>query len=306
MRLAEAKDEKVADGALRALAALGDAAAEAVPLLLRLVEKLQRREAVLSCLGWVGGKDAGKVIPVLRKYADQRQEVPTCLAALEAVAKFGAKKEVVDALIEGLKDVRADRRYSDHPKPVRRAALWWLRYLGPRAKAAAPRLLVIAKDKKEVEAIRQEALDALGEIRDRETVPDLLALVKDSKDSDDVRRRALMTLGSMGGKALVAPLVDVARAYLTVSDRAWWTLARIPEAVPALLAIAKDKKAAEEHRLSALAALGATGVKTAVPGVLAIAKDKSESARVREYAWRSLVHLDKAAAAEADRAIREE
>jgi HEAT repeat protein len=302
VRMAEGKDDKEADAALLALGAAGDAAGDAVPALLRLLNKPQRSLSALRCLGCVGGNSADRVVPVLRKHVDQRNDTATCAAAVEALAKFGAKKETIDALIEALKDERTDRRNPSYAKPVRRSALFWLEVIGPAAKKAVPALLAVAKDRKEAEDFRRSAFAALKEIGDESAVPGLVALFKDETEEREQRKQAIDAVGEIGGKSAIDALRLLLRdevTYQEMRSRAWSALglaAKKVNKVPAeLVTVAKDKRQQEEDRAGAMRALGTVGGKDAASTLLAIARDRKDSEKLRTAALQALARTGKAA-----------
>jgi HEAT repeat protein len=163
------------------------------------------RQAIVSAIGGSGGKDAAPFL--LKIINDDEQSAPLRMAALEAAGRLKDKStldsiiasassadpnirfaaigalgtfngDVVDAVIlEGFRDTFFKTRLAAiRSAKTRRLkdAIPYLRYRAERDEAAA---------------VREEAVSALGDMRDSESDAALLALLEDGKLADALRSR---------------------------------------------------------------------------------------------------------------------
>lgn len=147
-----------------------------------------------------------------------------------------------------------------------------------RNRAALPRLIVLA-GRRDVDAeLRARAVTALGLLGDRSSgALDVLRAGVAPNTPDLVRREAARALGFLGDIAGMAPLLTELATELsdTVNCRAAVALGALRriEAIDPLIALASDRRANDQTRATAVAALGLLGDPEPVRSITRLATD---------------------------------
>jgi HEAT repeat protein len=137
-------DPEVAAYAHYAFCKLGDAGAEAVPELLKMLERQETRPGAIFDLAAVG-RHHPMVLPALLKCLEKHKDADTCIALAGAFAKFDGKD--VERVVPALESMLLTSPLDDperHEK-VRERVYISLRELGPQARAAVPTLVKLAE-----------------------------------------------------------------------------------------------------------------------------------------------------------------
>lgn len=112
--------------------------------------------------------------------------------------------------------------------------------------------------------VRREAIDALGDMRDKEALPAIMGMLTDADES--IRRESVQALGKIGSDESGAAITDMlADASQRVREEAadWLGKMHYRDASQQLIKILNDKD--EEVRGEAIASLGEIGAKEAAP-----------------------------------------
>jgi HEAT repeat protein len=168
-RLLKDPDRDVRTSVVSALDFLGRAGVgeEAVPALLRALDKPELRSSAIRSVASVGSRDP-RVFPALRKLATPKQEIQTCLDLTSAFELFKGTpnaKEAVSLLCRMLKDERASPPSGE--KCVQSAAISALGAFGAEAKPALPLLLQLGRKDAPDGKTRVEVIRALEKIDPR-------------------------------------------------------------------------------------------------------------------------------------------
>jgi serine/threonine-protein kinase len=199
----------------------------------------------------------------------------------DPLALIDARVTSLEERIEGLEKDPIRRGYaflSSENAALRREAIRTLvriAKIDPEAKAAIRRALADSSP-----IVRREALEALGDIRDRETVPQMMELLADEDAA--VRRRAIRSLGQCNAaEAGLAVAQQLADADDRVREAAADILGRLKSAESGeqLLQALRDPN--EVVRGEAIASLGEAGVKAAVPALLKMYEEGGGRNRMR-------------------------
>jgi HEAT repeat protein len=225
----------------------------AVPILAAAIEEENSniRNFAIASLGRFGS-DAQSAIPALLQAFKNADPTTRYLAinALESIGVETKKKEVVDALIDVLKDKDASVWFQ---------AVGVLSGIGESAKPAIPALLKALEDKKALLGGRSNVISALRAIgAGAKAVPAISRLLRD-KDSD---------------------ISNNALAYLQEL-----TPEEAKEAVPALIAILKTKEYPCLPAVAILTKMGPTA-KEAIPALNELLRDEDKD--LRESARKAL------------------
>lgn len=166
------------------------------------------REAAARSLGRLADYAPVHVTTLGRALKDPSAEARS--AAAEALKHFGEKaKIVVGQLQEAAQDRKLDRF-------TRLYAVQILAKQGGEDAKTAKALLNIMLDNEAPPALRQAAVNGLGDLVDTASVPQLASLLGDAKQDLDLRRIAAVALTRMGDKA--SPSWPVAKHLLTDND----------------------------------------------------------------------------------------
>lgn len=306
--------ESFAGNGVQALAAIGDV--NAVPKLVELLAHRELRAPALSALQSFGA-DAGAALPKILEMLDDQAELrQQALLALLTIG--GDQEEILQALEKRLLTELASKRddlvwnfcqQRDKasalvPALIKRletddaksgvAHVQALGAIGPAARAAAPALLLSAKESND--DLRGAVIAALGDIAadERRCVPWLI----EQLERDEQVIRAANALAQFGGRARsalphLAPLLKSARADYRAA--AIWALAAIgpPEDATSLLVpLLRDRD--EEIRRNATQALCSLGVREEVKHFVALLRDEPSS--IRNAVARALGELGPSAA----------
>jgi HEAT repeat protein len=222
--------------AARGLAWLGPKAGEAVPALTAALkdQDVKVRVQALYALSEVGEPGKAAVPTILELLEPARSEkVEVRNAAVSALVKLQAAKQLVPRLIEGLK--KKDEAY---------AAANALGNIGADALPAVPALIAAMKEPNTA-GIAGDALARIGSVPP-ENVPDLILFLK--ADMPVYHRRNVARLFAKMGKA-AAPAADALRELLKPKDEtsvyaaeALWGIGKEPEALTVLEAALDDPK----------------------------------------------------------------
>jgi HEAT repeat protein len=183
----------------------------------------------------------------------------------EPLEEVEARVAALEERIEGLEEDPLRRGYaflSSESPELRREGIRGLRRVArfdPEARAAIRRSLRDVNPR-----VRREALEALGDIQDKESVPEMMELLADQDAA--VRRDAIEALGEC----------EAAEAGLAIAQHLADTDERIRESAADVLGQLKSqdagdllrnalKDASEDVRGEAIASLAEAGVKSAVP-----------------------------------------
>jgi len=220
----------VAQGKADRCVALGEAAIDAIVIMLKGGVFFKRQQAV-DALSRIGGPKVVK--PLVDSLRDDEPIVRT--AAVEALAK-GGDARAVEPLLRTLRD--KDNR-------VRATTVEALSRLGD-AQAIDP-LAKLLKD--QCWDVRMAAIEAMGKFKEARAIDPLVLCLKD-KDRD-ARQAAVMSLGRIGDPKVIEPLVvaltdenegvrAAAAAALRKIDKEWEHSDGAHRAVPALQQLTKS------------------------------------------------------------------
>ena len=183
----------------------------------------------------------------------------------DPLARVEARVSALEQRIEGLEDDPLRRGYaflSSQSEELRREgirALLRVARFDPEARSAIRRALGDASPR-----VRREALEALGDIRDKESVPEMMELLADQDAA--VRRRAIQALGECGAaEAGVAVAQQLADPDERIREAAADVLGSLKSAEAGELLRNALKDANEDVRGEAIASLGEAEVKAAAP-----------------------------------------
>lgn len=145
-----------------------------------------------------------------------------------------------------------------------------------------PILIDTIKNKKT--SVRSIAIDAIGDLGNKEAVGILLEILVDPKEYAGTRDHAARALGRLGDKKAVGPLIDVLKNKMENKDvRIGAAVAlgniRDKRAVEPLIDVLKDKREDIWLRVGAVSALGEIGDKRAIDSIQAALKDPSDYVR---------------------------
>lgn len=197
----KSKDQAVLQAAGFALAKLGTQAKPALSALQEAQKKARgfAESAITSALTALGGEAA---IPLSDLIKDPTAPLEKRLRAL---SELGWKREPDDKIVAILMDALKDK-----VPGIRAGAVEAISRIGPKAKAAIPRLLELLGDEELQEAASQvrigaddlvpSALARLG----AEAIPGLAGVLKDDKKMPVARFRAIRALALLGRKAKAA------------------------------------------------------------------------------------------------------
>ena len=192
----------------------------------------------------------------------------------------GARGAVPVVVPDGGQDADSDEDVEDDP-------------IDEKARAQVAQALAAAL-KDENASVREQAMQALAEMRSPLAFEPMVAALKDS--SPEVRHRAAFSLGQLNDPRAVVPLSGALRdADANVRQQAVFALGQLDakEAVPAIAGALKDDANAEVRQQAAFA-LGQLREPTAIPPLIAALKDSDDE--VREQAAFALGQVgDKAA-----------
>jgi len=277
-RLAVDPARGVRGAAVRALTALGAAAAPALPELTRLIEDedLAVRQLVADALGTIQEEPEDRVAALIHLLDDPIPSVR--LAALQAIGSCGEEAfAAVPALLSLLQDSE---------ESIREAAAVALSQIGTLGPQATPRLVAGLRSRDNL--VRARAAEGIGLIGEAaaSTVPALLEALRDPNDR--VRGRAAWALGRLGAAAKVAVPALVA----ALADQDFRVSAQAAEALGALGPAAGLAEPAllralhhinPEVRKEAAAALAQLGLPTeqVAPALTALAGDADPGVRLR-------------------------
>jgi HEAT repeat protein len=211
--------------------------------------------------------------PLVRLMADQDAGVRATVAA--ALGNIAPPEAALPALVGALDD-------SDYA--VRCAAAESIARIGPAARSATTRLVLLLDDP--IELVRVRAVEAIGEASLPEVgVPALIARYERATvNNRQTMLRALANLAPEDTRVralLLAGLADDSLRWYALSilsnessrDPNSW----MAEAVPALLSIAGDETCSQTERVTSLGTLGRLGpaAAAAVPGLEKLREDAS-------------------------------
>jgi HEAT repeat protein len=199
----------------------------------------------------------------------------------DPLADVESRVAALEQRIEGLEEDPLRRGYAflgSESAELRREGIRGLMRVArfdPEARAAIRRALGDASPR-----VRREALEALGDIRDKESVPEMMELLADQDAA--VRRDAIEALGEC----------EAAEAGLAIARQLADTDERIREAAADVLGGLKSaeagdllrsalKDASEDVRGEAIASLGEAGVKSAVPDLRRMYDEGADGGRYR-------------------------
>lgn len=252
------------------------------------------RAAAARALGWEGNKGATPALKALLEAPGEKVEVR--VAALEALGRIG-DDSVRDAVVAATRD----------PDPaVRGAALFGLAF--EKLTNPADRLTFLrqmAEDQALERAMRSNAVQALGALKDSPSAPLLLRLLEQEpavqmpvpapkpterenmalryRQARDVKAWAAQSLYMMEAREAIPVLLKTAedphdffvRLASLQAIGSW----RVPEALPVLLKRLDDPY--DQNRVVALWALGGIGDRSVVDPVLRYVNDKVPEVRAQ-------------------------
>ena len=291
---------------------------DAVPHLLELLEDRDWdiRWATITSLGNLGCGDeqtAPRIVPVLIRLLNEKEEVKVRIAAANALGRVGKlAKEALPELLSAA-NYKPERKASA-PSRVARAAAWAaeeitkdkglgpcladliqekevtaltrrralqaIKKLGREARAAVPALVAIIKDPAKREDW-EEAASALVAIGGRPVVSELANCVQTgAKPTRCLALRTLQRIGSSAERAIPAVSTALADPDPTIKRLAWNVLPSLGSGAVYVL-VPLMAKGDVTTRCLAIEALGAMGLsaREAIPALLEATKDNSVSVR---------------------------
>jgi HEAT repeat protein/lysophospholipase L1-like esterase len=268
----QSTDPEQRAAAARSLAALGEAAAPAVPALVTALRDRDARVRTASAwaLGDVGSAAAAAMpalLPLLRE-----DNAFLRAGAAFALGRIGpAAQSVVPVLIA---------RFDDADGRVRVRARDALETIGVGDESLTPLARHVGEADCPGRGLAAEALGRLGQTA-RAAMPELMAAASDPRP--DVRWRAVWALGRIGPAA--APAVSLLRAALADPDVGWRAAEALGgigpaavEAVPDLVARLAD--ASSNMRWRSVEALGRIGGRDAAHALADASRDEAENVRL--------------------------
>jgi HEAT repeat protein len=207
----------------------------------------------------------------------------------EGLAELESELATLAERVRGLEEDPLRRAYAfiaSDSEELRREGIRALRRVGrfdPEARLAMRQLLNDPNSR-----VRLEALQALGEVRDKEAVPRMTEMLADNDPA--IRRQAIRSLSECeAGEAAPSIAAQLGDTDARVREEAADALGELksPAAVEGLIAALGD--ATQDVRGEAIASLGEIGAKSAVPALRALyEQDPGPHARRLILALRAL------------------
>jgi HEAT repeat protein len=253
----------------------------AVPPLIEALKEPRARYLVLTALRKIG-PDAKEALPVLKELLNQKDRVTqkdNCIAAVRAIQAIDPKDESgLPVLLELLED----KKY--RPTTLVEA----LAHFGPQAKKAVPALLEIMKTPDKFDSggfhndpLKSAAAHALGKIApdDGELFDAMIELRKVAR-AMYLANEVLVHMPRFADRLLPdaesGPVIVRPRRGGQDTSTLLYTMGR--DAVPALLAVAKDAEKSAGERAKAILFLGNIGQRTdlTAPVLIKLLRDKDK------------------------------
>jgi HEAT repeat protein len=255
-----ARDEAVRRAAVDAAVAIGEDAIRPVRTRLSAATDALERRALEEVLGRVGGKDAWKALLASLDTPDLEAARAAALAVRQRVKEASAREKAAYlGEVTRLLKARAVASRKGASLGVVTGGLKILGYL--EDPAAVPTLLAFARDGKQPDAVREEAIVALRFTARRKAAPVATALAElAERATPALARAALYSLASLELSPTIAPRLqkialgrEPERALLALERLAQITGASGADGLAAVLSSTSDRARAE----AAAAALGA-------------------------------------------------
>ncbi len=213
------KKEEVRAASAKALGELGVASKEVIDALIGALGDWYSdvKKASAEALGKIAKKNkieneiVERILPGVNS-TNLEERWGACLALGELGA---ASKEVIDALLERLKDG------SEKPG-VKEAAAWALGELGAASKEVINALVKRLNDKKEESWVKKASAEALGKlgVPNDEVINALIGRLKDKDEYSDVRTAAAEALGELGVGS--DEVINALVGRLRDKNEEWW------------------------------------------------------------------------------------
>lgn len=226
-----ARGNRVADGAIAAIALHRDAAADAS--FDRLLAHTQPTAVRKKVTFWLGNARGARGLDTLRRVL---QEDPAAEVRKSAVFAVSQSSE------PGAFDMLAGLARSDVSPAIRSEAVFWIAQKGDTRAAGIVREVL---EKDSAREVRKKAVFALSQLRDDAGVEALIQAARTSTDAT-IRGEAIFWLGQKAGKKASATITERIEQDpdTDVKKRAVFALSQFPkdEGIPLLIQVARTSK----------------------------------------------------------------
>ena len=155
-------DEQLRSNAANTLGSIGPAAESAVPALRAALRDDEVRNSAVSALGRIGAAARPAIPELVSAMTDKAGHVR--YAAAVALWRIDGRTDVVRLISQRLQsEEQLDSTERPNVTSVHVTDLWWLRQLGPGAKAAIPAVEMLVHDQHDV--VRAAAIETLAKLR---------------------------------------------------------------------------------------------------------------------------------------------
>ena len=225
---ADGRRDRVADGAVSAIALHGDPAAD--PALERLVAPSQPEALRKKVTFWLGNSRGAQGLEVLRRVLKDDPSVE-----VQKSAVFG----VTQSRANGAFDVLAGLARNHDSTRIRSEAVFWL---AQRDDPRSPNLILEALEKDPSAEVRKKAVFALSQLKGNAGVDALMRVARTDKDPA-MRGEAIFWLGQKAGQKASAAITERIEQDpdTEVKKKAVFALSQLPkdEGVPLLIQVAR-------------------------------------------------------------------